>query len=74
MPIHLAQVVTTGTDSEYGAATGTIAEEYFWKAVTGEWNVNNTWKNYVNRWKAAGGQQIIDAKKKIALELGLNKK
>jgi putative aldouronate transport system substrate-binding protein len=74
LPIHMAQLITTAEDAEYSAATRTIAQEYFWKTVTGEWNVDNTWNDYVNRWKAAGGQQIIDAKKKIAVELGLNGK
>jgi putative aldouronate transport system substrate-binding protein len=74
LPIHLAQAISTEADVEYGAATAAIAQEYFWKAVTGEWNVNNTWNDYVARWKAAGGQQILDAKKKIAVEMGLNVK
>ena len=70
-PIHTASLFNTEADTEY-VATRTIATEYFWKAVTGEWNVNSTWDDYVRRWTAAGGQQTIDAKKKIAVELGLN--
>jgi len=71
-PIHLAQLFSTSEDTEFGAATNTIAQEYFWKTFTGEWNVNNTWNDYVNRWRASGGQQIIDAKKRIAIAEGLN--
>jgi putative aldouronate transport system substrate-binding protein len=74
LPIHLAQGISTEADLEYGSATSAIAQEYFWKTVTGEWNVNSTWNDYVARWKAAGGQQILDAKKKIAVEMGLNVK
>ena len=74
LPIHLSQLITTQQDIDYGSAAGDIALEYFWKTITGEWNVNNTWNDYVNRWKAAGGQQIIDAKKKVALEMNLNSK
>jgi putative aldouronate transport system substrate-binding protein len=72
LPIHPVHAVSTEADTEYGAAAGAIATEYFWKAVTGEWNVNNTWNDYVARWKAAGGQQILDAKKKAAVDMGLN--
>jgi putative aldouronate transport system substrate-binding protein len=72
LPLHIASQFQTDADLEYGAAAGTIEEEYFWKTVTGEWNINNTWNDYVSRWKAAGGQRILDAKKDIAVKMGLN--
>ena len=72
LPMHMVTLFPTQEDTEYGTAASTIANEYFWKTITGEWNVNSTWNDYVARWRAAGGQQIIDAKKRVALQEGLN--
>ena len=72
LPLHFASLFTTEEDTEYSSGAQTIADEYFWKVVTGEWDINSTWNDYVSRWRNAGGQRIIDAKKRIAAQLGLN--
>ena len=69
LPLHFMQFIPVPEETEFGAATSRIASEYFWKTFTGEWDVNSTWNDYTNRWRAAGGQQILDAKKKLAREL-----
>jgi len=66
LPVYSMSGLITDAENEYGAATDTIATEYFWKVVTGEWNINSTWNNYVSQWRAAGGQRIIDQKKALA--------
>ncbi|MDR2078939.1 MAG: hypothetical protein LBP74_04360, partial [Treponema sp.] len=72
LPIHPVTGVYTQVDNEYGAGVNRITEEYFYKTVTGEWKVNETWDSYVSRLLAAGGQKIIDAKKAAAKELANN--
>jgi putative aldouronate transport system substrate-binding protein len=63
--------VITDADKEYSAAVQTIEREFFWKTVTGEWDINSTWNSYVSRWLAAGGQKILDAKKALAKQMGM---
>jgi putative aldouronate transport system substrate-binding protein len=72
VPIHQAAIFQTGAEREFGTAVDTITNEYFLKVLAGEWDINSTWNSYVSRFLAAGGQRIIDAKKDIAKEMGLN--
>jgi hypothetical protein len=43
----------------YGAALGTMTDEFFTKAVTGEIDVDAEWDNYVNDWMRAGGDALM---------------
>jgi hypothetical protein len=72
LPIHLVNGIPTQVENEYKAGVNRIITEYFYKTVTGEWKVNETWDNYVSRLLAAGAQKIIDAKKTVAKELSNN--
>jgi putative aldouronate transport system substrate-binding protein len=72
LPIHPGATISTDASKEFGTAVDTLEKEYFWKVVTGEWDLNSTWNNYVSRWKAAGGQQMIDEKKVITAQMGFN--
>ncbi len=58
-------VFMTKAELEYNAATDKIAKEFFWKAFTGEIDVDAEWENYVSSWLKAGGQEILDAKIKL---------
>lgn len=71
-PIHLANAFNTAADAEYTAAIEKIQNEFFLKAMMGEVNIDADWATYVAQWLAAGGQQITDSKKAIAVEMGLN--
>jgi len=44
----------------YGADLNTIASEYFYKAITGEIEIDPTWDEYVKTWLQAGGQKVLD--------------
>lgn len=47
-------------NGKYGATLATIADEYFFKAVTGEIDIDATWDAYVNNWLSNGGRQLLD--------------
>ena len=61
-------VFTTEADMEYGASCQKIRDEYFLKAITGEVDIDATFDDFVNQWLAAGGQEILDAKRALAAE------
>ena len=42
-----------------GEALQTMAAEFFAKAVTGEIDIDAEWDNYVARWMAAGGNELM---------------
>jgi hypothetical protein len=71
VPFHPVGNFVNDTDREYTTAVRTIEREYFWKVVSGEWDLDRTWDAYVKRWLDAGGQKILDAKKAQAKQLGL---
>ncbi|WP_248930083.1 hypothetical protein [Paenibacillus hamazuiensis] len=56
------QLIPAGTIiqsySEFGADVKKIEDEFFIKAITGSWDVQTEWDNYVKRWNAAGGDKI----------------
>ncbi len=58
-------VFATDADLEYGASCDKICDEYFLKCITGENDIDATWDNYVETWLNAGGQAILDAKRKL---------
>ena len=59
-------VFKTDAENQYGAACDKIVSEYFLKCFTGEYDVDETWDEYVASWLAAGGQEILDAKAEFA--------
>ena len=70
LPLHGVNDLQTNADREYGASTGTIQLEFFWKIITGELNVQRDWDAYVTRWMNAGGREIINDKKALAKAQG----
>jgi len=42
-----------------GATLGTAADEYMFKAMTGQVDIDATWNDYVNTWLKNGGQEIL---------------
>ena len=62
---NVISVFATDAESEYGASTKSIAQEFFWKALTGEIDIDAEWDAYVDKWMKAGGQEILDAKQAL---------
>lgn len=56
------QLIPSGTPIEakatYGADVDKIEEEFFLNTITGIWDVNKEWDNYISRWYKAGGEKI----------------
>ena len=50
-------------NERYGAGLNTMFSEYYLKAVTGQADLDADWDEYVARWKANGGDEIIDIAK-----------
>jgi putative aldouronate transport system substrate-binding protein len=46
--------------NEVGADVSRIQEEFIWKAVTGQVDVDAEWDDYVATWLRAGGRQLLD--------------
>jgi ABC-type glycerol-3-phosphate transport system substrate-binding protein len=57
----------------YQETMDTLFEEFFFKAVTGEINVDAEWDNYVSTWLKNGGAQTLEALEKAPLVSGLLK-
>ncbi|HEY8420156.1 MAG TPA: hypothetical protein VIL05_00240 [Thermoclostridium sp.] len=58
------QLIPSGTPiaakTEYGADVEKIEKEFFLNTITGVWDVEAEWDNYLARWYKAGGQKIED--------------
>ena len=54
-----------------GDTLNTLFNEFFFKAITGEIDVNTQWDAYVKEWKANGGQDLLDELAKAPLVSGL---
>ena len=54
-----------------GETLGTMFNEYFLRALTGEIDVDDTWDDYVERWHENGGDDVLAelAKAPIVSEL-----
>jgi hypothetical protein len=55
--------------SKYTAKLKTITDEYMFKAITGELNIDSTWDNYVKNYLSNGGSEItaeLDKAPKVA--------
>ena len=65
VPVNSVSVFVTDAESEYSASVEKIADEFFWKAFTGEIDIDAEWDGYVTRWLDAGGQEILDAKTEL---------
>lgn len=56
------QLIPSGTPiaakEEFGADVEKIEEEFFLNTITGIWDIDAEWDNYVARWYKAGGEKI----------------
>jgi len=50
---------------EYSASVNKIADEFYWKALTGEIDVDAQWDAYKENWLNAGGKQILEEKREL---------
>jgi ABC-type glycerol-3-phosphate transport system substrate-binding protein len=44
---------------DYGATLKTIQNEFFFKSITGEVDINGEWDSYVARWRGSGGDELL---------------
>ena len=60
---------TTMTDliTRYGEELQTLAREFYFKAVTGEIDVDAEWDGYVSEWLSNGGQEMLAEMRKAPL-------
>lgn len=67
------QLIPSGTPIEakakFGADVEKIEEEFFLNTVTGIWDIDAEWDNYVNKWYKAGGDKITDEVNEIYNQL-----
>lgn len=56
---------------EYGAALGTIEDEFFYGVVTGEIDLDAEWDDYLAKWRRSGGDEILAEMAKMPLVSGL---
>jgi hypothetical protein len=54
-----------------GADLNTLFEEFFYRALTGEIDVQTGWDQYVAEWRASGGNELMAAMVKAPLVSGL---
>ena len=47
----------------------TMRDEFAWKAITTDMNIDAEWDAYVKKWLGAGGQEILDELAKMPLTL-----
>lgn len=57
-----ASSIKTDAENEFSSATQKIQEEFYWKAVAGEIDIDKEWDGYVETWLNAGGREILEAK------------
>ncbi|MBO9606553.1 MAG: ABC transporter substrate-binding protein, partial [Paenibacillaceae bacterium] len=57
-----------------GEKLKTIADEYLFRAITGEINIASTWDDYVARWRNGGGNEILAELEKAPKTIDLLKK
>jgi hypothetical protein len=46
--------------AQFGAALTTLKQEFWWKAITTDIDIDAEWPGYVNTWMNAGGRQVLD--------------
>jgi len=59
-------VFKTDADLEYSESANKVYDEYVIKAIMGEVDIDATFDDYMAQWLAAGGQEILDAKRELA--------
>ncbi|MBO9605533.1 MAG: ABC transporter substrate-binding protein [Paenibacillaceae bacterium] len=57
-----------------GAKLDTIRDEFFYKAVIGEVNIDAKWDEYVNNWLNSGGKELLAELEKAPKQSDLSKK
>jgi len=63
--VHPVSVFSTDAQLEYSASVNKIADEFYWKALTGEIDVDAQWDAYKENWLNAGGKQILEEKREL---------
>ena len=53
--------------TRYGEELQTLAREFYFKAVTGEIDVDAEWDGYVSEWLSNGGQEMLAEMRKAPL-------
>lgn len=59
-------VFNTDAELEYSVSANKVYDEYVIKAIMGEVDIDETFDDYIAQWLAAGGQEILDAKRELA--------
>ncbi|WP_409342542.1 ABC transporter substrate-binding protein [Paenibacillus sp. MBLB4367] len=60
--------------TKYGAKLKTIMDEFLFKAITGEVDVDTAWDAYVKNWRSSGGDEILAELEKAPKVADLRKK
>jgi hypothetical protein len=56
----------------YGEGLNTLATEFFYRAISGQININDEWDSYVNNWLTNGGQEYVNTLSKAVQTGPLN--
>ena len=54
----MGETGVSGIMAESGATLNTIADEFYFKAITGQVDIDAEWDAYVAKWKSAGGEKL----------------
>jgi len=60
----LSETGLADVNVKYGASLNTFVDEFFYKAVTGQVDIDAAWDNYVKEWKNMGGDKVLAELKK----------
>ena len=44
----------------YGEGLNTLADEFYYRAITGQIDIESDWDSYVSNWLSNGGQEYLD--------------
>ncbi|MGG1555573.1 ABC transporter substrate-binding protein [Paenibacillus ferrarius] len=61
-------------NTKYAAKLKTITDEFLFKAITGELNVDSAWDAYVKNWRSSGGDELLAELEKAPKVADLRKK
>ena len=59
----LGETKVNEINSKYGSALNTIVQEFRFKAITGDLDINKEWDAYVKKWLDSGGAGLIEVMK-----------
>ncbi|CAN7757192.1 MULTISPECIES: hypothetical protein [unclassified Paenibacillus] len=61
-------------NTKYAAKLKTITDEFLFKSITGELNVDSAWDAYVKNWRSSGGDELLSELEKAPKVADLRKK